>query len=186
MKYIALDLETTCIDPKKPENILMASLVFEDTSLNPLPDTDELPHLSCFIKRNEYTGSPGALSMNAWILKAIDKNDTSQYPILTPEEFVERAIEFVDFYFDKKAVLAGKNVMGFDFQFLPKELQEKFAYRSIDTGSVFVDWSKIYPPSSTDLKRILDLPGPVSHDAYHDNIDTIAALRTTYGRGAIG
>jgi len=186
MKYIALDLETTCIDPKKPQNIIMASLVFEDTSLSPLPDLEDLPHLTCFVEQEEYCGSPFALSMNAWILEALAKRDEKKYPILKLDEFTQKSVEFIDYYFDKKAVLAGKNVMGFDFQFLPEALQNKFAYRAIDTGSVFIDWNRIYPPSSSDLKKMLNLEGEVSHDAYEDNLDTIRALRTTYGRSPAG
>jgi len=182
MKYIALDLETTCLEPKKPENILMASMIYEDTALNPLPDVKELPHFTCFIKHEKYCGSAYALSLNSWILDFIAKNDENQYPILTLEQFEERACDFVDYYFDKKAVIAGKNVMGFDFQFLPSKLNNKFSHRTIDTGSVFLDWSKVYPPSSEELKNILGIPGEVSHDAYDDNVDTILALRTTYGR----
>ena len=31
MKYLSIDIETTCLEPKKPENILMFSGVVEDT-----------------------------------------------------------------------------------------------------------------------------------------------------------
>jgi oligoribonuclease (3'-5' exoribonuclease) len=182
MKYIALDLETTCINPKQPENIIMASLVYEDTNLKQLPKVEDLPHLTCFVKQEEYCGEAQALAMNAWILDILARDDESKYPILTLDQFTSRAIAFINHHFNRKAVVAGKNVVGFDMQFLPDVLQAKFASRAIDTGSVFIDWSRAYPPSSEELKTMLDIPGEVSHDSYKDNIDTILALRTTYGK----
>lgn len=189
MKYVSLDIETSALDPKTPENILMISMVVEDSS-DPRP-LNELPHFTRIIKQSEYTGQAYALGLNGWIFDIISgrvKDD--RYEILDGRnlafgisgELVFYILEFLNLHFnkDEKVTLAGKNVAGFDFQFLPESVQRRFHARMIDPGSMFMDWNEPTLPSLGDIKKKLGMEEEVAHDAYEDALDVIRILRTTY------
>lgn len=182
MKYCAIDLETTCINPKCPESILMFSFIAEDSSQNKILDLKELPHYSGFLNHKKISGEAYALQMNAWILRILAKKEKGQYPIIEPDDFEAQCHQFLDRNFPKnrKIVAAGKNVAGFDLLFLPKSVQERFAARSIDPGSMFLNWNDLYPPSLDEIKKRIGRSGEVAHDAREDLFDLIAGLRTTY------
>jgi len=183
MKYCTLDLETTCINPKCLESILMFSFVIEDSSNNCALELNELPHYSGFINHKKIVGEPYALQMNQWILKILAKVDKQpRHPVIEPEHFESSVHAFLNAHFpnNQKIILAGKNVGSFDLQFLPKSIQDRFAARSIDPGSIFINWDSKYPPSLDEVKKITGRDGIVAHDAYEDCLDVIGALRTTY------
>jgi hypothetical protein len=170
MKYLSLDIETTCLKPKIPTNVLMVSIVVEDTkNIKPLK---ELPHLTFFLSQidDKYTGSSYALSLNSWILKIISKNikkfeqpdnpwTAENHQVIVDKEsgylifnygfdncLLEQTIKtflessFPDFP-KTRVTLAGKNVAIFDYQFLPEWFQDCFKHRMIDPGSVFIDFN---------------------------------------------
>lgn len=170
MKYVSLDIETTCISPAEPKNILMISFVVEDT-LKPEVAVEDLPHFTCYIKHEEpISGSYFALAMNAWILDIIaGRKKEAPYPIYTgykaqrevkPIEgkviggevkpistmeniyWVERATQFLKEHFpgNKRITIAGKNVAGFDIPFLPAEIKSLFKHKTIDPATLFADW----------------------------------------------
>lgn len=208
MKYVSIDLETTCIDPKCPENILQIAMVVEDTNVKmPLVN---LPNFRAVIVPSTaiLSGSLTALSMNTWLLIAIEifkKGDASaaQYflDLGVPEATVDRALsalgcnnfysqnavwveanKFLDENFgdnSRNIIIAGKNAAGFDVPFLHKDLKRRFAHRVIDPASVFIDWNRKMPPSSADLQKRFNTD-TVSHDAYGDATDVIAWLRHSY------
>jgi len=179
MKYVSIDLETTCLGPAQPEHILMVAMMVEDTDKK-LP-REEIPTFACFVKRDRYDGTPFALWLNGWIFEALAKNDQSKYPIYDPVEWVNKAQDFLNEHFpDTKAVAAGKNVAGFDLQFFPEKLKRKFIHRCIDPGSLFIDWSEDKPGSLDDIKKKLEIEGEVTHDAVDDAWDVIQVLRTAY------
>jgi oligoribonuclease (3'-5' exoribonuclease) len=174
MKYVSLDIETTGLDSKEHQ-VLMIAAVLEDTSKN--TPIDELEHFTCYVKHPKYIGSAYALSLNSKILAniAAPKNDIPIYSydmaIFHLERFLRWSFE------DKKAVIAGKNVMGFDLQFLP-EIKSLVSHRVLDPGPLYTDVTiDTYPP---DLKTCLQRAGidkPVAHDAYEDAKDVIRVLR---------
>jgi oligoribonuclease (3'-5' exoribonuclease) len=182
MKYVSIDIETTGLNPHK-DQILMVAMIVEDTE-NKLP-REESPTFACFCAQGiegaeeRYEGSPYALWLNAWIFEALAKNDESKYPIY--HYWVPHALDFLEEHFpDQKVVPAGKNVGSFDLQFFPTVLRKKFIHRSIDPGSVFIDWKSDKPGSLDDIKRRLDIKGEVTHDAVDDAWDVIEVLRTRY------
>ena len=178
MKYVSLDLETTCLEPQIPENIMGISMVIEDSAVDiPLY---ELPHFTCLVNHKVFSGSAFALHMNAWILKMlIDKK--SPYPIYEEAEWPMLAMDFLTHHFgDNKLNLAVKNVAIFDYQFLPKPIQKRFNYQMIDPGSVFVDWSTEKLQGLDRIKKRTGFDAPVTHNMYEDALDVIGVLRTTY------
>jgi hypothetical protein len=226
MKYVSLDLETTCIDPKCPENILQIAMVVEDTKDE--RDVEDLPSFKAILvpETGLITGSLTALAMNTWIMIAIEMhkksircsdgytvskaiNELKVYftDLGVPSETLNRASnaflfnrmlglqsmireanDFLDEEFGKNAtgiIVAGKNVAGFDMMFLPKDLKRRFAHRTIDPGSVLIDWDQKAPPSSNDLANQYKAANPsadnvVYHDAYQDAKDVITWLRQSY------
>lgn len=185
MKYISLDLETTCVHPMAPENILMLSMVIEDTE-NIVP-VESLPHFTCYFARKDdtYTGSAYALSMNSWIFEMLANKKPYDRPVYEIDGAAFRK-DLEDFFIANglstgKKVLAGKNVGVFDYQFLPKWLKDQFKARMIDVGSVFVDFKTPGGIKNMDeLKKENNLDGIVSHNAYEDALDVIRLLRKKY------
>lgn len=181
MKYVSLDLETTCLDPS-PSHILMVSMVVEDTK-NILPLT-QLPHFTCFVRPDgPIVGAPMALWMNGWILKLlVDKVPNAPFPIYSETIWPSDALRFLNEHFGpERVVAAGKNVSGFDLKFVPTEIANRFHHRVVDPGSMFLDWNiDAVPPDSKVCKERSGLEGIVTHNAYEDAIDIIRILRTRY------
>lgn len=184
MKYISLDTETTSATIKTPANLLMLSMVVEDTE-NIVPVT-ELPHFTCYLGKNDdtYTGSAGAIAMNGWIFEILAGKKEANYPIYDiTDPFFKVAVE--DFFTKhigmQRKFLAGKNVATFDLFFLPKWLKDHFKARVIDPGSVFVDFkSEEVMKSLGSLKKQFGMKDPVTHDAREDAMDVIRILRKKY------
>jgi hypothetical protein len=95
MKYFSLDLETTCIDPKEPKNVLGIASIYEDSDLALNEDMNSAPSFCAIVDHGErISGSPFALKLNEWILDGISdankegrdyaysKDGTKKYPIL--------------------------------------------------------------------------------------------------------
>lgn len=191
MKYVSLDIETTCIAPARPENILMVSMVVEDTSSPQVP-VEELPHFTCFVSQPKLTGNPFALGMNAWILDYISgRTKNPPYPIYrcgTDAEYYlqrdwtsEALIFLVQHFGGTRVTVAGKNVAGFDLPFLPGRLRDCFRHRVIDPGALFLDWSSdTMVPDLAVCKQRAGIDTPVAHDAREDAMDVIRLLRTGY------
>jgi oligoribonuclease (3'-5' exoribonuclease) len=102
------------------------------------------------------------------------------YEFCTLKDFSSKAREFINIYIGekKRAVLAGKNVGNFDMQFLPENLRKRCLHNTIDPGSMFIDWGNDNkPPCSNDVMRRAKVEHGVDHDAYHDNLDMISAIR---------
>lgn len=204
MKYVSVDIETTCLEPKRPENILGISMVLEDSDHPEIP-LKSLPHFTCIIGHQQVTGSPYALALNGWILMEIDKwqkGKPTKYPVyhalgqnhqwlagvngMYPEpSWLAEAMKFLDKHFGTERInIAGKNVASFDMHFFPEMLDNRFRHRVIDPGSVLVDWTRSACLDLGTLKKRAGLEGVVSHDMYEDALDVIAVLRTTYPKKA--
>ena len=189
MKYLSLDLETTGVTEKSPENILQISAIVEDTS-EVLP-LEKLPHFTAFIKQDKISGEPYALAMNSWIMDIISgrTKNTTDHKVYNSEEvwnefalFLEKHFPQDSFGKSKKIVVAGKNVAMFDLNFMPQFFLDRVSHRVIDPGMTFVDWTKDKLPSLGQIKESLGMGDEVAHDAYEDALDVIKVLRTQYGR----
>lgn len=178
MKYLSLDLETTGLDHKTCD-VIMLSAIFEDTAdLKPL---EKLPHFTCYIRHVNYEGEAYALGMNGWIFKEISGQVVPKYPVHDQVRAMDNLGYFIKEHFGRdKPTLAGKNVSGFDWQFLKNKAPFKVHHRMIDVGSVFADFSKPCLPSLSQVKLQCNLGDEVAHDAYEDALDVIKVLRTKY------
>lgn len=223
MIYESFDLETTCLNPRIPANILGVASVREDSTKGNVP-LDKLDHFVAVVDPGEsISGSRYALKLNAWILDGIDqateegrpyifsKCGTRKYPIMlntryckynwktlkkryNPTFFInDQTIQTWDvwynlrMYYEKhydlkrdRINISGKNVAGFDMQFLPEDIDALFRHRTIDTGSVLIDWNEKCVDSLDKLKEKHLGGGEVSHDMLEDAWDVIALNRITY------
>jgi len=198
MKYLALDIETTGLDPQK-DQILQIGMVVDDTE-NPKP-VEELPKLNLFIKHERYEGSSFALAMNTWILDIL--NSTSEPPegsSIVNSEVLSAGVYLdedgylahtnnpvLKFLFDnfkdltEKITVAGKNAAGFDVPFLPDAITNAFDHRVIDVGSMYLrKEDKKVPGLKTCLSRA-SLLNEVSHDALDDALDVVKLVRYHFG-----
>jgi len=199
MKYVSLDLETSSLIPS-PGNILQIAMVFEDTEID--RPVEELNSFNRYIYKEEIIGSPRALTINAGLLAKLarsrrcdgigmfnryDPEDPSQTPNISE---LKMAIGEASIWLqnkrhlngDKRLVAAGKNVGSFDLQFLPTVLRDHFKHRTVDPGSVFIDWSKAAPPGLGELLERFGSNRDVTHDALEDARDVIRVLRNDYGK----
>ncbi len=181
MKYLSLDLETTCLQPS-PDHILQFSAVVEDTELKGIPVKD-LPHFTCFVKHDRISGEAYALGMNGWILDFVSgRVKNPPYPVLNSVEWVLEAQEFIKRHFGtSKVTVAGKNVAGFDIPFLPESLRRSLRHKVLDPGTLFVEWATDdQVPNFDQCKQRAGTAGPVAHDAREDAMDVILLLRKFY------
>jgi len=189
MRYVSLDIETTSLEPG-PDNILMLSMVIEDTNRPDVP-VEELPHFTCYIKNKEpIQGSYFALAMNSWILDVLSgRAKDVRYKVLTNYDaktetenlyWVRQAQDFLKQHFptEKRITVAGKNVAGFDMKFMPLEISNLFKHKVIDPAMFY--W---LPETDTELpslgvcKERAHLMTPVTHDAREDAMDVIQLIR---------
>lgn len=183
MKYLSLDLETSGLDPKNHQ-ILMVSAVVEDT--NNIKPLEELPHYTCILSSDYITGSPYALGLNSWILDIISGRAGDSTYNKSPLSVVYQDFsDFLDKHFGSdKVTVAGKNVGGFDIPFLKEQfpgIVTRFDHRTLDPAPLCVDF--VNDKTIPGLKKCMSrrgVDGEVSHDAYHDALDVIRVLRTFY------
>lgn len=183
--YICLDTETTAArdDMRKPENMLMLSMVYEDPQTTKDIPVWQLPHFTALVVHEKFQGEAIALGMNGWIFEIIGQHQRgkpTKYPVLTLSNLTMQACEWVKRQGKgKRLIPVGQNVGSFDLRFLPQELQKTFHYRSMEIGSLFGD-AVTGPKSLAEVKRACGFGDRISHNAYHEAMDYILCLRTRY------
>jgi hypothetical protein len=180
MDYVSLDLETTCLAPKEPANIIGISMVYEDSKKD--IDLYQLNHFTCLIARPLWKGSTYALGMNGWLLDMIAGRTQSQFNIMDHTAWIPAANDWLhsiraQFNNNKRLTLGGKNAASFDLQFLPPILQGHFRHRVYDPGSRCMNWDEDVLPELSQLKERAGLPSEVSHNMYEDALDVIRVSR---------
>ncbi len=186
MRYFALDVETTSL-VRSPDNLLSIAIIAEDTTWDRA--IEALPTFAAVVKLDpdvHIHGQPIALAMNADLLRiCVGKQlPPEPYVLLSREDL---ALELRDFIQEhstgSRPVLAGANVGSFDRLFLPSIVQNLFHHRSIELGSVFIDWQQEGPPGTMELSKRFALGHQPAHDALEDARDVIRCLRKAYVHG---
>lgn len=192
MIYVAIDLETTGVDPEK-NDILEFGAVIEDMQ-TPI---ENLPRFRKYILKKEYVGQPVALSMNKNIIDILAQYDPKlpmdqqkyeycndydliatfikwliQYEIITNEDWPE--------YF----TVAGKNFATFDWRFI-----KKLSYgNKLHISPRVIDPAILYFNPFTDLKlpdtatclERAGFPVVLEHTTIEDSLDIIKLVRKFY------
>jgi len=182
MKYLALDVETTGLDPMTDQVLEIAGVV--DDLTQPATKLEDLPTFYAILNHSRLYGSPYALDMQRRLITAIaHRKDRSQ--ILTPGEVLDQFVTFVDAHgLDRQQLLvAGKNVGTFDVPFVREDLfgndEVKFDYRFLDPTVWFLFPDDVRPPDQrTCLRRAqLDPRHFPEHTAMGDAHGIVALMR---------
>jgi oligoribonuclease len=179
MRYLALDIETTGLDPLK-HSILEVAFVEEDT-LYPEVSVEDLSYTRWIIKPTDACWNDYAMDMH-WhggLLHEAKRRGLSR------PQAAESILSFLRYYKDRrgigKIVLAGKNVAGFDIPFLRNfvgaELDDLIDYRTIDPGSMFLSLGDGKPPSLSTILQHIGCHKDVAHKAVGDARDVIRCVR---------
>jgi DNA polymerase III epsilon subunit-like protein len=149
MKIVAIDLETTGLNPETCQ-ILQFSAVYYDTEKHQDILIENLPSFNKYINHDLIKGEPFAINMNQKIINKIlndeENNLSTNYKIY--REFLRWiALEFESNDPNEKLTIAGKNFATFDLPFLEElpgfERERFFTYfhrRILDPALFFVDF----------------------------------------------
>lgn len=190
--YVSIDIETTGLDPDYCQ-VIEFGAVFDDW-VTPI---GQLPRFQTYVFHNRITGQPGALQMNAAILKKLadverdmhgrdylncqDRGSYVRPKALCAEFAGWLRKQLVD---PRKAiVVAGKNFSGFDRQFLERlhGWNIPFCHRVIDPAMLYwVPGKDATPPSTQECLVRASIPGNVKHTALEDALDVVRLIRAKF------
>ncbi|PJJ53196.1 3'-5' exonuclease family protein [Hymenobacter chitinivorans] len=189
MRYISLDLETTGGTPGRHQILELAAVVEDTKHLRPLP---ELPAFRRVVRHPDYTGTAGALALNARLLEELARKEPNP-ELCLPEELVPQLREFLllhGFRPDKKdclaVTLAGKNIGSFDVPFLRLLPGWGTLVRHepalLDPAAFYLNWRKDtrLPTMSICKARARFADDTVAHQALADALDVVQLLRPFY------
>jgi len=176
MKYLGLDTETLGLSPECA--VIEVAIVEEDTEKQ-VP-VDELPYRRWLIKPTEpFRAEAYALGMHTrlglW-------DECQKYGLTANAVWTSIATYLFDYRLRElgmnsrgerhRAVVAGKNVAGFDLRFMPDSVTSQLHHRVLDPGSMFADPGDLVPPSLADI-----LNRKLVHTALEDARDVVRAIR---------
>jgi len=159
MKLVALDLETTGLNPRT-DQILQIGMALFESATGQIIDTFEVE-----VRHNRYEGDAYALAMNANLLRRL-ANDQGK-----PIHFVEREVrnKLLGWGFGdtNRPTAVGFNVAPFDLAFLKKACLDMFHHRAVELGTLLMPvFSQHTPVSSKQFaKHIGEI---VQHTALDD------------------
>lgn len=173
--YLAIDVETTGLNPNTCQ-VLEIGCVLNDFS-NPLMECDTF---EAIIHHDNIEGEPRGLAMNQRLLKVIADGFGGRMNYV-----MKNLRQWLDARQVSKVHLLGKNVAGFDLQFLelisewPAHLMH---YRCLEVGSLFATVEGIAGQEAlgTELAERLKIPGN-PHEALYDARVSLALVRNAWG-----
>jgi oligoribonuclease (3'-5' exoribonuclease) len=176
--YIALDIETTGLDPQVHQVLEIAMVAdVRQCSVRDCPVFHEIIHPNS----DDIIGSPEALLMNQRLLTAMVEGKAVD---------MDTAMVRLDYWLDDhvppgRRYLLGKNVGSFDRQFMkrvPRWPDGSFSHRTLDIGSLYAKESGI-PGQSELIKQVAQtyaIPGK-EHEAVYDARVSLALARSAWG-----
>lgn len=175
--YIAIDIETTGLDPERCQ-VLEIACVVEDW----VTPVEHLPVFRALVNPGEIRGDAYAIAMNAALIREMadaPRNDLNGC-IIDLSGFLDRF--FPDRHKKGNGVtVAGKNFGAFDYRFLSRSPSWKLIHhrhRFIDAGNLW--WNPVTDPGLPDLATCLaraGCPPQKSHSAVHDCLGVIRCVR---------
>ncbi|WP_439627556.1 hypothetical protein [Gemmata sp.] len=181
--YIAIDIETTGLDPRKCQ-ILEVAAVAESRDWS-VP-VNRLPSVRFLVEHKKYRGEPFGLAMNARLLFELAKPKAERLvESVWAHEVACRIAAFSALHVAGTPTLAGKNFGMFDFRFLErlKNWHEhcRFRHRVLDPGSMFLDpLADDRVPDTGECMKRAGVTNDHPHSALHDCYAVIEMVRAHY------
>ena len=149
MKLVALDLETTGLEPHEHQ-ILRVGMVCFDSNTGESIGTEEF-----VVRHSTYWGDPYALSMNHEILRRLSDPATGE-GVSEMGGCISEALH--QWGFAKRPIAVGFNVAPFDIAFLKAAGVDVFSHRAIELGSLLMNmFAKDEPVTSNQAAEHLGL-----------------------------
>lgn len=179
MRYAAIDIETTGLNPERCQVLELACVVETDWRT----PADLLPTFRRVIWHDEVRGDVRALAMNARLIE-----EMANGPLTA--EFGAAVMGLADFlkehFGDAAVTFAGKNVGSFDYQFLRRDRlweRVRHKHRFIDVGNLW--WEPATDACLPDLAECQRRAGQhprVAHDAVDDCRAVVECVRAKFRR----
>lgn len=186
--YVAIDIETTGLDPVTCQ-VLELAMVVETDWASPV---DSLPRLHVRVDHPLIIGSPRALVMNQELLAELAKSEKKRaIRTVDPGSVPLLVRQFLNKHFEpgRSVNAAGKNVASFDLPFLAKLVgwpSDRFRHRVIDVGNLW--WVPEVDDALPDMTACVGRSGVTGdwqqHSALHDCYLTIESIRLRFPVGS--
>ena len=188
MKYISIDLETTGLNPKTNDILEFGAVLDDLTQQKPL---DELPRFHAYIRMEEYTGQPYALSMHPQILRKIATRE-EPYQYLVPNSLGKMFQRFLvknGYELEKgrfvRINVAGKNFGTFDLRFLDEQTNFRdsirISHKILDPGILYLNYGDETIPGLQECLLREGIKKEIAHTAIEDALDVIKLIRAKLG-----
>jgi oligoribonuclease len=185
-RYLAIDLETTGLDPETCQILELAAVVETDWGT----PVEELPTLRLLVSHDVYRGEPFALAMHADIFRAHCRPWADRERDTIDGKFL--AAKLASFAWGHglgTPTLAGKNLGTFDLRFLerlPGWKSFRHRRRIIDPGVLWFDPATDEQlPDTPECLRRAGITNDRPHSAVHDCRAVIELVRAAYRRQAV-
>lgn len=178
MRYVAIDIETSGLDPERHQVLEIAAVVETDWST----PADDLPTFRALVNTGDVRGDPVALTMNAELVREL-----AAAPRTSLDGCLIDLSGFLDEFFPARGekgrgiTIAGKNFGAFDYTFL----RRSDAWRLIRHTHRFLDPAALWWDHATDVRlpdlgeccRRAGVPVRPAHRAVHDCRSVIELIR---------
>jgi len=185
MRFIAIDSETTGLDPATCQMVELA-MIHADVQIGALGAiTAKVDVQHWYIKprcpASGYQGEDYAMRMNANTMNQILSGAVVSVNEGDIVPFVAKWLKS-HLYTNQGFVPCGKNVMGFDMRFLRRlpgwgYPAIKHKHRAIDVGTLMLQPDDDCPPDLAECKRRAGLPELVTHLAVDDAMDCVNIVK---------
>ena len=184
MRFIAIDSETTGLDPNTCQMVELA-MIHADVQFGALGAvTARVDTKHWYLSpRNgqQYQGEQYAMNMNKSIMEGVLSGNVRGH---TEEGVVAEIQAWMSQlgYYREGFVPCGKNVMGFDMRFLRRlpgwgYPKIKHKHRAIDVGTLMLLPTDECPPDLAECKKRAGIPEGVSHRAVDDAMDCVNIVK---------
>lgn len=201
MKYLTIDLETTGLDTRE-DQVLEIGAVVDDIprgggNLTPL---EELPRFRAVLRRDRVEGHPMAMAMHGDLFRYMHAKKPAD-DVCSPADAVSRFESFLCQHFpvdpaknQARVTIAGKNVGGFDMEFLSRLPRFRkqggevhlglhvLLARVIDPGTLFFwpDFDEYSLPGTDEIMRRCGIEETSDHTAVGDCLLVVRAIRAYF------
>jgi DNA polymerase III alpha subunit (gram-positive type) len=186
MLYVAIDIETTGLDPNIHDIIEFGAVI--DNLANPLP-LNKLPIYHALFAKENYTINPYCISLHKRIWDSLNKNEGNIIEISDlmygfSNFLVKNKVPYDKNMQSYSITVAGKNFANFDLPFLKNKIplnkwgEVHFKHRFIDPAILYLDPNiDIEVPNMQLCLERAGIQEKVAHGAVSDALQVVKLVR---------